>query len=228
MMRRFVELAWNGSPPVQAGVRAIKLVSPFYHLHMLCDELNAGALQKFIVDDDPSHIVVAKRYWHQLLSRLPCAGELWLYPSTAAVLYSACAPPTATERVLPLPHKGIHRRRPSAPKPASLTTATESGQSETSSAVEGDVPLSEPHTLLSSPLSKSSLIAAKRKVVKREGSHDLDITPGLWHSFASRQLLDLEESTWGIVRWRSVRLHHSVPWRRYGRTTTGFVGEISV
>ena len=99
---RFFELEWNVSPPAQVGVRAIKLVSPFHHLHTLCDELNVGAVRKFIIDGDPSHIVVANGYWHQVLLRLPCADELWLYPNTAEVLCSACAPPTATERVLPL------------------------------------------------------------------------------------------------------------------------------
>ena len=65
-----------------------------------------------------------------------------------------------------------------APKPATLTTAFGSGLGETFSAVEGDVSSSEPQTSLASPSSKSGLIAAKGKVVKREESHDLDMTPG--------------------------------------------------
>jgi len=116
-------------------------------------------------------------------------------------------------------HKGICHRMPSAPKPASLTPATGLGLGETFSAVEGNASSSESPTLLASPSSKGGLIAAKGKAVKREESHDLDMTPGLWHAFAARQLLGLEKSTCGIVRWRSARLHHFVPWRRYGGTT---------
>ena len=62
------ELGWNGGPPAQGGVQAIELDSPFYHLHTLCDELNVRGVWKVVVDGDPSHIVVAKGYWHQLLS----------------------------------------------------------------------------------------------------------------------------------------------------------------
>jgi len=42
-------LEWNGSPPAQGSVRAIELESSFYHLHTLCDELNAGGVWKVIL-----------------------------------------------------------------------------------------------------------------------------------------------------------------------------------
>jgi hypothetical protein len=38
--------------------------SPIYCPHTLCGELNAGGMRKLIVDDDPSHMVLAKGYWH--------------------------------------------------------------------------------------------------------------------------------------------------------------------
>ena len=58
--------------------------------------------------------------------------ELWLYPGTAEVLYSAYAPPTAAEHVLQLLMRVyIVEGRLSAPKPAGLTTATGSGLGET-------------------------------------------------------------------------------------------------
>ena len=167
------ELEWNGSPPAQGGVRAIELESPFYHLHTLCDELNAGGVRKVVIDGDPSHIVVAKGYWHQLLSRLPCVQELWLYPGSAEVLFSACAPPTAADRVLQLLTRVyIVEGRLSAQKSGS-------GLGETFSVVEGDASSTEPQTLLASPSSTSGLMAAKGEVMKREESHNLDMTPGL-------------------------------------------------
>ena len=192
------ELDWNwkdggplGSAPAQSGgggggggARAIESESPFYHLHTLCDELNAGGVRKVIVDGDPSHVVVAAEgYWHELLSRLPCVEELWLYPGTADVLCSACAPPTAADRILQLLTRVyIVEGRLSAsnpnPNPAGLTAATgtgsRSGLSETVS--EGDASSSSssgPQTLSASPPSKSGrgLIVAK--------TDNLDMTPGL-------------------------------------------------
>ena len=59
-MARFFELEWNGSPPAQGGVRSIELESPSYHLHTLCDELNAGGVRMVIVNGDPSHIVMGQ------------------------------------------------------------------------------------------------------------------------------------------------------------------------
>jgi hypothetical protein len=186
------ELDWNwndGSPlgpaPAQGAgsARAIESESPFYHLHTLCDELNAWGVRKVIVDGDPSHVVVAAEgYWHELLSRLPCVEELWLYPGTADVLCSACAPPTAADRVLQLLTRVYiieGRLSASNPNPAGLTaaTATGSGLGEPVSAVQGDASSSSrPQTLSASPSSssKSGLIVAKR-----EESHKLDMTPGL-------------------------------------------------
>ena len=180
MARFCFALEWNGSPPAQGGVQAIELESPFYHLHTLCDELNAGGVRKVIVDGDPSHIAVAKGYWHQLLLRLPCVEELWLYPGTAEVLCSACTPPTAADRILQLLMRVyIVEGRLSAPRPASLITGTGSGIGETFPAVEGDGSSSEPQTSLASPLSECGLIAAEGEVVRREESRNLDMTPGL-------------------------------------------------
>ncbi|KAH9959207.1 hypothetical protein BC827DRAFT_1156395 [Russula dissimulans] len=76
------KLEWNGSPPVPDGVRAIELMSPFYRLHVLCDELNAAGVRMILVEGDTVHIDVAEGYWHQLWMRLPSVEELWLYPGT--------------------------------------------------------------------------------------------------------------------------------------------------
>ena len=188
---------WNDGSPLgpgttqggggDGGARAIESESPFYHLHTLCDELNAGGVRKVIVDGDPSHgVVAAEGYWHELFSRLPCVEELWLYPGTADVLCSACAPPTTAERVLQLLTRVyIIEGRLSASNlnPAGLTavTATRSRSrlGETVSVVEGDASSSSsgPQTLSASPSSSKSdrgLIVAKR-----EESHKLDMTPGL-------------------------------------------------
>jgi len=180
MARFCFALEWNGSPPAQGGGQAIEGESPFYHLHTLCEELNAGGVRKVIVDGDPSHIVVAKGYWHQLLSRLPSVEELWLYPGTAEVLCSACTPPTTADRILQLLMRVyIVEGRLSAPKPANLITATGSDRGETFSAVEGDGSSSEPRTSLASPSSESGLIAAEGEGGRREESRNLDLTRGL-------------------------------------------------
>ena len=103
-------------------------------------------MRKVIVDGDPSHIVMAKGHWHQLLSRLTCVEDLWLYPGTAEVLCSAFAPLTATERVLQLLIRVyiVEGRLSAQPKPAGLITATGSDLGETISAMEGDASSSEP------------------------------------------------------------------------------------
>ena len=61
-MRFCLELEWNGSLPAQGGVRTIELESPFYHLHMLCDDLEVAGMWMVLVDGDHSHIVVAKGF----------------------------------------------------------------------------------------------------------------------------------------------------------------------
>lgn len=177
MARFCFELRWNGSPPAQGGVRAIELESPFYHLHTLCDELEAGGVRRVLVNGDPSRIVVAKGYWRQLLSRLPNVEELWLYPGTAEVLCSGCAPPgpESAERVLQLLARVyVVEGRLSAPQLARRSTDTGPIPGETYS-----VSSSQPLASLVSPSSNTGLIAAEGEFRKREESHSLDMTPGL-------------------------------------------------
>jgi hypothetical protein len=181
MARFCFELEWNGSPPAQGGVRAIGLESPFYHLHTLCDELNATDVRRVLVDGDPSHVTVAKGYWHQLFLRLPHVEELWLYPGTAAVLSSACAPPETSEHVLQLLKRVyVVEGRLSAPKMAELSTSSEPVLgSEPSAVVEGNASSDQPTASLASSPSNSGLIVAEGAVGKREESHNLDMTSGL-------------------------------------------------
>jgi hypothetical protein len=183
MARFCFELEWNGSPPAQGGVRAIGLESPFYHLHTLCDELHAVNVRKVLIDRDPSRIVVAKGYWHQLFSRLSHVEELWLYPGTAEVLSSACARLQAAEheRVLQLLHRVyVVEGRLSAPKMAELSTASEPVLSgEPSATLERNVSSGVSPGSLASPPSKGGLIVAEGMAEKREESDDVDMTPGL-------------------------------------------------
>ena len=184
MARFCFELEWNGSPRAQGGVRAIELESPFYYLHTLCDELEAFGVRRVLVDQDPSHIVVAKGYWYQLFSRLSNVEELWLYPGTAQVLSSACASPWAVKRVLQLLQRVyIVEGKLSAPKMAELSTASEPVLGRGPSvAVERTVSPGAsgvPSSLLECPSSKSGLIVAEGAVEKREESDSVDMTPGL-------------------------------------------------
>jgi hypothetical protein len=181
MARFCFELEWNGSPPAQGGVRAIALESPFYHLHTLCDELDAVDVRRVLVDRDPSRIVVAKGYWHQLFSRLSNVEELWLYPGTADVLSSACASLGAAERVLQLLRRVyVVEGRLSAPRMAELSTASEPVLgSKPSVAVDRNVSSGVSSGSLACPSSKSGLIVAGGMVEKREESDNVDMTPGL-------------------------------------------------
>jgi len=88
------ELEWD-----MYEVRGNELTTPFSYLGTLCDELSAVGVRRVLVEGDPSHTAVATGYWHQLFAQLPSVEELWLYPGTAAVLWSACTLPDA-ERVL--------------------------------------------------------------------------------------------------------------------------------
>jgi len=175
------ELEWNGSPPAPGGVRAIELTSPFYHLHVLCDELNAAGVRMILVEGDPAHIDVAEGYWHQLLMRLPSVEELWLYPGTVKVLESACASRDDTERVLQsLRRVYVIEGRLSAPKLAGPAIESGSNFGGLISEMEWSGSSSQPQaSLVSPPSSKSGLIYAKEGVMKREESHSYDATPGL-------------------------------------------------
>jgi len=171
------ELEWNGSPPAPAGVRAIELTSPFYHLHVLCDELNAADVRRVLVEGGSAHIDVAEGYWHQLLVRFPSVEELWLYPGTVKVLESACAARDNTERVLQsLRRVYVIEGRLSAPRLAGLATASGSNFGGPFSKVEQNGSSTQPRVSLRS---KSGFIYTKGGVTKREESHSPDATPGL-------------------------------------------------
>jgi hypothetical protein len=182
MARFCFELEWNGSPPAQGGVRAIGLESPFYHLHTLCDELEAVNVRRVLVDRDPSRIVVAKGYWHQLFSRLSHVEELWLYPGTAEVLSSACARLQSAEHehVLQLLRRVyVVEGRLSAPKMAELSTTSEPVLGREAVVERRSVSCGVSPGSMTSLSSKSGLIVAEGMVEKREESDDVDMTPGL-------------------------------------------------
>ncbi|KAI0265896.1 hypothetical protein BC834DRAFT_1041554 [Gloeopeniophorella convolvens] len=84
------ELSWSGSPRGSGPVRAFDLMSPFYHMHTLCDELGTREVTRLVVIGDPGHVAVSEWYWRQVLLWLPAIEELWLYAGTADVLRSAC------------------------------------------------------------------------------------------------------------------------------------------
>jgi hypothetical protein len=50
MVQFYFDSEWNVRPSTQGGVQAIELASPYYHLHTLCDEFNAGGVRKLIVE----------------------------------------------------------------------------------------------------------------------------------------------------------------------------------
>jgi len=174
------ELEWNGSPPAPGGVRSIELTSPFYHLHVLCDELNAASVRTVLVEGDPAHIDVAEGYWHQLLVRLPSVEELWLYPGTVKVLESACALRDDAERVLQsLRRVYVIEGRLSAPRIAGPATTSGVNFGGPFAEVEWNGSSSQPRSSLVSLPSKSGYISAKGGVMKREESYNPDATPGL-------------------------------------------------
>jgi len=174
------ELEWNGSPPAPGGVRAIELTSPFYHLHVLCDELNAADVRRVLVEGDPTHIDVADGYWHQLLVRLPSIEELWLFPGAVKVLESAYAARDDTEGVLQS-LRGVYviEGRLSSPRLAGPATASGTSFSGHFAEVEWNGSSSRSQPSLVSPQSESGFIYAKGGVMKREESHGPDATPGL-------------------------------------------------
>lgn len=171
------ELEWNGSPPAPDGVRAIELTSPFYRLHTLCDELNATGVRRILVEGDPAHIVVAEGYWHQFMAQLPVVEELWLYPGTAEVLWSACAPRDGAERVLRyLRRVYVVEGRLSAPKlPSGPATASGSDMGGPLAATEWDASSGLPPPLPP----KDHTMRVEAWIRKREELHGLDVTPGL-------------------------------------------------
>ncbi|KAH9983035.1 hypothetical protein BJV74DRAFT_887094 [Russula compacta] len=171
------ELEWNGSPPAPDGVRAIELTSPFYRLHTLCDELNAADVRRVLVEGDPAHIVVAEGYWHQFMARLLSVEELWLYPGTAEVLWSACAPRDApAEPVLrTLRRVYVVGGRLSAPKVPGPATASGSDIGGPLAMMKWNVSSSLPPPL--PPKDHTRRVEAGIK--NREESHGLDVTPGL-------------------------------------------------
>src|SRR5712691_354893 len=69
-----------------------------------------------------------------LQQRLPYVEELWLYPGTAEVLCSACAPPPGATEHIPRLRARVYvvEGGLSAPKPAALATAAGSGLNEPS------------------------------------------------------------------------------------------------
>jgi hypothetical protein len=159
------ELEWNGCLPTPDDeVRAIELTSPFYYLCTLCDELNAVGVRRVMVEGDPSHIVVAVGFWHQFFTQLPSVEELWLYPGTAEVLWSACLPRDAERVFQSLKRVYIVEGRLSVePK---LSGATD--LSGLLSAVDLNV----------SPLDGPFIECNRRERTKVE-IHGLDVTPGL-------------------------------------------------
>jgi hypothetical protein len=166
------ELEWNGSPPAPDGVQAIELTSPFYYLCTLCDELNAVGVRRVMVEGDPTHVVVAMGYWHQFFAQLPSVEELWLYPGTPEVLWSAFLPRDAERVLQSLKRVYIVEGKLSVePKLSAPTIASESDLSGLLSAVD----LSGSSSL---PLD-GTFIECYRRERKSVDIHSLDATPGL-------------------------------------------------
>ena len=173
MARFCFELEWNGSPPAPDGVRAIEMTSPFYYLCTLCEELNTVGVSRVLVEDDPARIVVSMGYWYRFFAQLPSVEELWLYPGTAEVLWSACMPRDA-ERVLQSLKRvyiigGKLSVVPKLSRPSRPMVASESLLSGLRSAAN-----------LSPSLSSDGLfIESNGGRRKKDGSQSLEMMPGL-------------------------------------------------
>ena len=170
MARFCFELEWNMyHAPDQ--VRGIELTSPFYYLGALCDELNAVGVRRVLLEGDPVHFAVATGYWHQFFAQLPSIEELWLYPGTAEVLWSACTPRGAECVLQSLKRVYIVEGRLSAelPKLSKPKITSESDLSGVLSGVDLD---GSP-----SPPSDGHFIVCGEN--RREELHSLDVRPGL-------------------------------------------------
>ena len=166
------ELEWNMYPHTHDQVRGNEPTSPFYYLGALCDELNALGVRRVLVEGDPAHISVATGYWRQFFAQFPSVEELWLYPGTAEVLWSACTPPDAKHVLRSLKRVYVVEGRLSA-EPPTLSRPNITPESDLRKALSG-MDLNGSHT---SPPSDGPLI--ERGENWREGLHSLDVRPGL-------------------------------------------------
>jgi hypothetical protein len=167
------DLKWNMYPHAPNQVRANELTSPFYYLGALCDELNAVGVRRVLVEGDPAYIAVSTGYWHQFFAQLPSVEELWLYPGTAEVIWSACTPPDAERVLQSLKRIYVVEGRLSAepPKLSKPNIASESDHS--ASGVLSGVDLNGSP----SPPSDSPFIECGKN--RSEELHSLDVRPGL-------------------------------------------------
>lgn len=165
------ELEWNMYPHAPDQVRGNELTSPFYYLGALCDELNAVGVPRVLVESDPAHIAVATGYWRQFFAQLPSVEELWLYPGTAEVIWSACTPPDAERVLQSLKRVYVVEGRLSA-EPPKLSKPNITFESDLSGVLSGLDLNGSP-----SPPSDGPFIECGEN--RREGSHSLDVRPGL-------------------------------------------------
>lgn len=183
MARFCFELEWNGCLPTPDGVRAIELTSPFYYLCTLCDELNAVGVRRVMVEGDPTHIAIAMGFWHQFFTQLPSVEELWLYPGTAEVLWSACLPRDAECVFQSLKRVYVVEGRLSVEPELSGPTIA-SDLSGLLSAVDLNVS--------SGPPLDGPFIECDRREMTRVEIHSLDVTPGLMALLRGGALLSRE------------------------------------
>jgi hypothetical protein len=127
-------------------------------------------VRRVIVEGDPARTVVAMGYWHQFFMQLPSVEELWLYPGTAEVPWSACVPRDAERVLQSLKRVYVIEGRLSV-KPKLSRAITESDLSGFLSAVDLNVSSSLP--------SDGSFFEYNGGRRKREELHSLDMTPGL-------------------------------------------------